>query len=981
MERGEELHIRKLVPRDYQFYLQRKIPRNNKNLQYSLGVFKGDKMIAHVLLKGPKKLMEVVEFQSNSITATYLLISRITQEHPSRKLYVSQQNKEIWKQLNYIPIVFDDFICEYEQEKEGTMITLPRNPKPKTVLLSALSFLHEQYDWNIILKNFFYFLLSKFEGADVFKEKHRLLSILHRRNISSLDRINPKFTVLTQRKYPFIHKNFTNKLEAAGYVKIDDTIHTAIHSEEISLYDYPKWYKEDTEFHTTFTGQLFDLPSTYDIRTLSVYRSQFNFIKKRYKDSDQRYNWYLLSREGYVSKLTNRLFSDNIYHLIPRNFSTVASSIEKKYSFVERCSKYVDVDVKEVYESNVNTQMADLYEEYDDFDQEEELLRFIFFIHKLSRLVGEEKAYAFFKKCVDTGTYIAEMSILKKPFLPTYFTKKAFAVFLEKYTFEERKQVVHALNRFVIVCPKFHIARKSVSTFIKKEHKDCQHLGDVFLETYYLSELEELGLDKKVSLALQDFFRSMKKNSIDENTGVESIWVVDQLLKNGDKMKVSTVKLMQKHMDFSLISKGMSFRNYYIPILFDLANGYPKLVKPFAKKWNEEIKRGEDMYLHDSGVILERSIHSEISLSYEVKEKLYLHSTWEFTKEALDILNLYLHDNKQWSHDLHVIWEESLLEGKSLKHMRSQLDLFTSNAVFKKYKVKNPEALLEESSLFLKRMQRYNNSIAITHLFSYFKGKALDIIRGEYKGIFTPKDYPLRQTELADYVRRALGTRETPGEVSKPRKLYTLLSSLQPVSEILAGDIEEHHVKTISKWLIERKMKLPIYLPEAGTIFGRIEPKCSPEFLVAGDASVCCMSFGDEKAVEYALEKGFGIYNIYYKGRVVANSLIWINDLHKSLVIDNIEVHPNYSYLKKTIKSLYQNMIEDLLERNGLEFAVQGSTYNDLIISEGKIYKHEYNGREISTKHFYTDADKVRIIPVENIDMKVADKLLNKVAN
>lgn len=74
----------------------------------------------------------------------------------------------------------------------------------------------------------------------------------------------------------------------------------------------------------------------------------------------------------------------------------------------------------------------------------------------------------------------------------------------------------------------------------------------------------------------------------------------------------------------------------------------------------------------------------------------------------------------------------------------------------------------------------------------------------------------------------------------------------------------------------------------------QVEAKGSPEFLTAGDATVCCMGCGSLKAIDYATEKGFGTLNAYYKDRVIANAVIWIHEMQECLVLDNIEVHPNY---------------------------------------------------------------------------------------
>ncbi len=75
----------------------------------------------------------------------------------------------------------------------------------------------------------------------------------------------------------------------------------------------------------------------------------------------------------------------------------------------------------------------------------------------------------------------------------------------------------------------------------------------------------------------------------------------------------------------------------------------------------------------------------------------------------------------------------------------------------------------------------------------------------------------------------------------------------------------------------------------------RFASAAPPAADAAGDATVCCMRFGESNAITYATEEGFGVLNIYHKERVVANSVLWIEDGQNCLVLDNIEVHPNYT--------------------------------------------------------------------------------------
>jgi len=158
-----------------------------------------------------------------------------------------------------------------------------------------------------------------------------------------------------------------------------------------------------------------------------------------------------------------------------------------------------------------------------------------------------------------------------------------------------------------------------------------------------------------------------------------------------------------------------------------------------------------------------------------------------------------------------------------------------------------------------------------------------------------------------------------------------------------------------------------------------IEQKGSPEFLTAGDASVCCMGFGSMKAHTYATEKGFGIINAYYKERVVANSLIWINEPYQCLVLDNIEVHPNYKRFSDILEQCFLTAAEKLMWQYDLKFAVQGERYNDLVLygdDSPTVRFPEMKAVDVEVKNFYTDAETSRVI-CQNISNKKLSEIID----
>lgn len=222
--------------------------------------------------------------------------------------------------------------------------------------------------------------------------------------------------------------------------------------------------------------------------------------------------------------------------------------------------------------------------------------------------------------------------------------------------------------------------------------------------------------------------------------------------------------------------------------------------------------------------------------------------------------------------------------------------------------------------------------------------------------VFQPADYRLpsmERTVLASLVNERLGTLENHEGLPARRRLYHRLDTICPVQDILTGKFREDDIPRIKRALNLSENK---ELSLAGNFSAKIEEKCSPEFLIAGDASVCCMGLGSEKAVDYALNPGFGIFNVYFKDRIIANSLLWVNN-KDTLVIDNIEVHPNYRHHKAYITEMYHQMLKDM--RKCYPNIVQGSSCNDLELYTGSSQcgkLKEWNPAEIRGS-FYSDAE------------------------
>lgn len=260
----------------------------------------------------------------------------------------------------------------------------------------------------------------------------------------------------------------------------------------------------------------------------------------------------------------------------------------------------------------------------------------------------------------------------------------------------------------------------------------------------------------------------------------------------------------------------------------------------------------------------------------------------------------------------------------------------------------------EEMLSFIEKMKYYVPQISINQLFRFFGTHAVAMAKGAYEGYFKEATVYPDYREFGQYL---LGIMEK--RTRRIERLYSALNKIQNINDIFEGRIEKENWNLIMTELKQRRVEIPEEFTILDRFHAKVEHKCSPEYLIAGNASVCCMSFGQEKAVTYALEKGFGIINIYYKDRVIGNSVIWVNEPYNCLVLDNIEIHPNYTRFNEIAKKLFEKTVLSLLFQYQLDFAVQGRNYNDLKLyadNEKHIMFEAMEPVMVEQEHFYSDA-------------------------
>ena len=380
-------------------------------------------------------------------------------------------------------------------------------------------------------------------------------------------------------------------------------------------------------------------------------------------------------------------------------------------------------------------------------------------------------------------------------------------------------------------------------------------------------------------------------------------------------------------------------------------------LKQETSKYLLPLFQEKDLDLHDDIVYPFEVIKPFLT---PVTAKAFCKMSSDEKREWVNGLSAYKSHNKELMKSLRRKISLCLRKGVSLEDTCKELERLTEQFTIKLYKLSH-EQLEHITTHYLPVLKRYKNNASVAQFLSVFGKQGTRKILNGPPCIFSPTEYrlpSLEKTALASLVSERLGSLEDDYNLKARKRLYSRLNKIAPVEDIQNGNFSNELIPAIKKELNLSPNKT---LSLSQKFTAKIEKKASPEFLVAGDASVCCMSMGTEKATTYALEKGFGVFNVYFDGRIIANSVLWVNN-EDTLVIDNIEVHPNYQKHTEYIKEMYHQLIKDMSKT--YPNIVQGDTYNDLELFPDSDYPYAmkvWNPIDING-HFYSDAQLCHLL-------------------
>lgn len=315
---------------------------------------------------------------------------------------------------------------------------------------------------------------------------------------------------------------------------------------------------------------------------------------------------------------------------------------------------------------------------------------------------------------------------------------------------------------------------------------------------------------------------------------------------------------------------------------------------------------------------------------------------------------------------------------KDLNDLYSNLILKYSSQIIGNLKKEDIKKII----CFVNELNKYSNKYEKIDIFNFinsFKKQSMNIVNKKIKSIFNEYILDNRKEKIGLFIKKLLGCRKEniKSIIKNPKKLYYDLNKIYNIKKIIDGDFPNKYIDKILNQIKFRNIDIPRNL----LYWTKIEKKCSVEYLMAGNITNCCMNFGSSKAIDYALQKGFGIISIYENNTIVSNSVIWIQKDLNYLVLDNIEAISRVCKYNDIIKEEYLKITQYIKEKFNLKHIVQGYNYNDIyicddyIVEKNKTIHLKQNGLEIN-KNFYSDASRIH-----PLNKKEYDEIVNEIKN
>lgn len=384
-----------------------------------------------------------------------------------------------------------------------------------------------------------------------------------------------------------------------------------------------------------------------------------------------------------------------------------------------------------------------------------------------------------------------------------------------------------------------------------------------------------------------------------------------------------------------------------------------------------DTKNGNANYIHDWNVVIERLLENAAYLTKGAFVAC-LEGSYNAAVKRADVIDAISASVKEtlkgrrstfqaaFMKDIRKRLSADIRSGRDLGELAKEISEKTAKLNAAKYRLTKKEAEVAEE--FVRRMGRYIPYMDTVRLFSVMgKTWLKQILAGEVPCVFRSKAYALGDEKLCMEILELLCSR-----TKRAKRVYADLSKAGCVNAVKEKKLSAGQRAEVMRILKLRNCVVSDEALMAPDFCAKIEPKCSPEYLAAGDATVCCMGFGSHNAIDYALEEGFGILNVYFKSRIIANSVLWIDDKHNCLVLDNIEVHPNYKSYNGQIEQLYSTAVADILDEYRLSFAVQGNGYSDLRLKRadgsGSVQISTEKARKVKKQSFYSDAGSAYVV-------------------